>query len=76
VRAFVGVVLAREMAPDTTTLLRFRHLLETNELTQRMFVAINTTLTEKDLLMRLGTTLTRRSSTRAVVDQGYRTQAR
>jgi IS5 family transposase len=55
VRAFVGVDLARETAPDATTLLKFRRLLETNDLTQRMFVAINATLTEKGLLMRSGT---------------------
>jgi IS5 family transposase len=55
VRAFVGVDLARESAPDATTLLKFRRLLEKNELTQRMFVAINATLTEKGLLMRSGT---------------------
>ena len=55
VRAFVGVDLARETAPDATTLLKFRRLLEKNALTQRMFVAINATLTEKGLLMRSGT---------------------
>jgi IS5 family transposase len=55
VRAFVGIDLARENAPDATTLLKFRRLLETNDLTQRMFVAINATLTEKGLLMRSGT---------------------
>jgi transposase, IS5 family len=55
VRAFVGVDLARETAPDATTLLKFRRLLETNALTQQMFVAINATLAEKGLLMRSGT---------------------
>ena len=55
VRAFVGIDLARENAPDATTLLKFRRLLETNDLTQRMFAAINATLTEKGLLMRSGT---------------------
>ena len=55
VRAFVGIDLARENAPDATTLLKFRRLLETNDLTQRMFLAINATLTEKGLLMRSGT---------------------
>jgi IS5 family transposase len=54
-RAFVGVDLARESAPDATRLLKFRSLLETNELTQRMFIAISATLTEKILLMRSGT---------------------
>ena len=53
--AFVGLDLARETAPDATTLLKFRRLLKKNELTQRMFVAINATLTEKGLLMRSGT---------------------
>jgi IS5 family transposase len=55
VRAFVGMDLARESAPDATTLLKFRRLLEKNELTQRVFVAINATLTGKGLLMRSGT---------------------
>ena len=55
VRAFVGIDLARENAPDATTLLKFRRLLEANDLTQRMFAAINATLTEKGLLMRSGT---------------------
>ena len=55
VRASVGIDLARENAPDATTLLKFRRLLETNNLTQRMFAAINATLTEKGLLMRSGT---------------------
>ena len=55
VRAFVGIDLARENAPDATTLLKFRHLLETNDLTQRMFAAINATLAKKGLLMRSGT---------------------
>jgi len=32
-RAFVGVDLVRELAPGATILLKFRRLLETNELT-------------------------------------------
>ena len=48
VRAFVGVDLARESAPDATTLLKFRRLLETNESTQRMFIAINATLANQE----------------------------
>ena len=53
-RAFVGIDLARENAPDATTLLKFRRLLETNHLTQRMFAAVNATLAEKGLLVRSG----------------------
>lgn len=37
VRAFVGIDLTHESAPDATTLLKFRRLLEENELTQRIF---------------------------------------
>jgi IS5 family transposase len=41
VRRFVGMDLAREAAPDATTLLRFRRLLEAHHLTQAIFEAIN-----------------------------------
>jgi IS5 family transposase len=48
VRAFVSVDLAPESAPYATTLLIFRRLLETNDSTQRMFVAINATLANQE----------------------------
>lgn len=51
----MGINLACENASDATTLLKFRRLLENNDLSQRMFLAINATLTEKGLLMRTGT---------------------
>ena len=38
---FVGIDLSREGAPDATTLLHFRRLLETHDLTRTMFEAIN-----------------------------------
>ena len=41
IRRFVGIDLARETAPDVTTLLKFRRLLETNGLTRKVFEAIN-----------------------------------
>ena len=47
VRAFVSVDLAPESAPYATLLI-FRRLLETNESTQRMFVAINATLVNQE----------------------------
>lgn len=34
---FVGIDLAVESVPDATTLLRFRHMLEKHDLTQRIF---------------------------------------
>ena len=55
VRAFIGIDLTREAAPDATTLLRFRRLLETHGLTQSIFTAINTHLAQKGLLLREGT---------------------
>jgi len=55
VRRFVGMDLARDMAPDATTLLRFRRLLETHQLTRAIFEAINRHLADKGLLMRKGT---------------------
>ena len=55
IRRFVGIDLSRESAPDATTLLNFRHLLETHQLTELIFNAINGHLAEKGLLLREGT---------------------
>ena len=55
VRAFIGIDLNREAAPDATTLLKFRRLLEVHGLTQGIFTAINTHLGQKGLLLREGT---------------------
>lgn len=55
IRRFVGIDLSREPAPDATTLLNFRHLLEEHALTEAIFQSINGLLEEKGLLMRRGT---------------------
>jgi len=55
IRAFVGIDLGRESAPDATTLLKYRHLLEANGLTRQIFDTINGHLAEKGLMMREGT---------------------
>jgi transposase, IS5 family len=55
IRHFVGIDLARDTAPDATTLLKFRHLLERHQLTESLFNAINAHLAEKGLLLREGT---------------------
>jgi IS5 family transposase len=52
IRGFVGIDLNREAAPDATTLLKFRRLLESHGLTQRIFAAINTHLALKGLLLK------------------------
>ncbi len=55
IRRFVGVDLARESAPDATTLLKFRRLLEEKDLTSSIFTAINAHLAERGLMLRQGT---------------------
>jgi IS5 family transposase len=55
IRRFVGIDLSREAAPDATTLLKFRHLLEAHQLTESIFNAINAHLAEKGLFLREGT---------------------
>ena len=54
-RDFVGIDLSRESVPDATTLLKFRRLLQDNDLTRSLFDEINAHLAEQGLLMRAGT---------------------
>jgi IS5 family transposase len=54
IRKFVGIDLGRENAPDATTLLKFRRLLEEHKLTQAIFQAINEHLGARGLLLREG----------------------
>ena len=55
IRGFVGIDLTHESAPDATTLLKFRRLLEQHKLTERIFNEINGHLASKGLMMREGT---------------------
>jgi IS5 family transposase len=55
IRGFVGIDLTHESAPDATTLLKFRRLLEKHNLTRRIFDEINVHLASKGLVMREGT---------------------
>ena len=55
VRNFVGIDLTQDSAPDATTLLKFRRMLEENELTRRVFDEIKGHLANKGLTMREGT---------------------
>ena len=55
IRAFVGIDLSREAAPDATTLLKFRRLLEKHQLTKAIFKVVNDHLEDKGLLLRQGT---------------------
>jgi len=55
IRRFVGIDLGRESAPDATSVLRFRRLLETYQLTDTIFSSINAHLAERGLFLRQGT---------------------
>lgn len=52
---FVGLDLGVDTVPDETTILRFRHLLEEKNLSQRMFELVNELLTQRGLMVRSGT---------------------
>jgi len=54
-QGFARIELAAEGVPDATTLLKFRRLLETHDLCQGLFAAINAGLTARGLLLREGT---------------------
>jgi IS5 family transposase len=55
IRSFVGIDLNREAAPDATTLLKFRRILEEKHLTESIFNAINAHLADQGLFLREGT---------------------
>ena len=55
IRQFVGLDLGRESAPDATTLLKFRHLLEAHKLTETIFATIKAHLASQGLMLREGT---------------------
>lgn len=52
---FARIDLSAEGVPDATTLLNFRHLLETHDLCKGLFAAINADLAARGLLLREGT---------------------
>jgi IS5 family transposase len=54
-RRFAGIELMGHDIPDETTILRFRHLLEQHQLTERIFAEIRSLLEEKRLLLKSGT---------------------
>ncbi len=54
-RGFAGIDLAVAAVPEATTLLNFRHWLESHELSQALFAEVSAMLEERGLLMRQGT---------------------
>ena len=53
-RKFMGLDFATEQVPDATTLLHFRHLLETHRLGEAMFAALNRLFETNGWIMRGG----------------------
>jgi transposase, IS5 family len=54
-RRFAGIDLGREPVPDETTMCRFRHLLEAQDLGRRLFDEVPRHLAEKGLKIATGT---------------------
>ena len=54
-REFAGLDAGEDNLPDESTILRFRHLLEANNLSVQILATVNATLTEKGLLLKQGT---------------------
>jgi len=54
-RRFVGIDLGRERVPDGTTLLKFRRLLEKNELGKQLFATVGQVLQQRGLKVGTGT---------------------
>jgi len=55
IRRFVRIELSEDVVPDETTILRFRHLLETHGLTAKIFDLVKELLAAKRLLLKSGT---------------------
>lgn len=53
-RCFLGIDLSVERAPDTTMLLRSRHLLEEPKIGEKVFQSVKCYLEQQGLLMRGG----------------------
>jgi len=54
-RRFAGIELLGHDIPDESTILRFRHLLEQHQLTEKIFAEVRSLLEEKCLLLKSGT---------------------
>ena len=54
-RSFVGIDLGRERVPDATTLLKFRRLLETHNLGEKLFAKVGEVLQGRGLKVGTGT---------------------
>ena len=56
-REFAGLDVGEDHLPDESTILRFRRLLETHNLSIQILATVNATLTAKGLLLKQGTVI-------------------
>ena len=56
-REFAGLDVGEDHLPDESTILRFRHMLETHNLSIQILATVNATLTAKGLLLKQGTVI-------------------
>jgi IS5 family transposase len=68
-RRFAGIDLGRAPAPDETTILNFRHLLEEHQLSGQMLDTVNLYLESKGIRITTGTIRRRDDYPRALVDE-------
>ncbi len=54
-RTFVKLDAGKDLIPDVSSIIRFRHRLEKHGLAERLLAEVNALLTEKGLLLRQGT---------------------
>ena len=54
-RSFMHIDFHEQQVPDATTLLKFRHMLETNKLGEKLFADVNSRLDKAGLMMHGGT---------------------
>lgn len=54
-REFVGIDLGREVVPEEATVCKFRHLLEANDLSRRLFEEVGRHLQDKGMNVSTGT---------------------
>jgi IS5 family transposase len=54
-RGFVGIDLGQEPVPDETTVCKFRHVLERNDLGRKLFAGVNAHLASRGLSVSRGT---------------------
>ncbi|RBI68396.1 IS5 family transposase [Roseovarius sp. TE539] len=54
-RHFAGIELGDDRIPDETTILNFRHLLEKHQLTEKLFMEVNSHLADQGITLRSGT---------------------